>query len=370
MSSNNATQNANNEIKTVDFRKGARGVFVWGQITPEGVPHDVAYELLGIGREIADKLETHLTSVLIGHNVKQFAEDLIHHGADRVVVVDDPKLETFSVLPYTRVITSVIEKLKPEAFLFGATTFGRELAPRVAARVHTGLSADCTMFDVGEYINRRRKQRFEKVLRMIRPSFGESKLATILGPWTYPQMASARPGVFKPLPKDTSRTGEIIELSVDFETEDFLVEVVDVRLAEGEQVDLKGAKIIISGGRGVGEEGFKLLRELVQILREKGYKTELGASRGAVEAGYISSKHQVGQTGTIVRPDYYFAIGISGAIQHLAGMKESKYIIAINKDSEAPIFSVANYGIVGDYQDVVPLLIEKARKGELIFPDL
>ncbi len=369
MSENEKVRENQEEYEIVDRRKkGIEGVFIWGQMMPNNEPHDVTFELLGEGRKIADKLGTKLTAVLIGYQVKEWAKELIYRGADRVIVVDHEKLKTFAVLPYAKVIYDVIQKEKPEVFLFGATTFGRELAPRVAARVHTGLSADCTMFDVGDYINRRKKLKFENILYMVRPSFGESKLATILCPLNFPQMASARPGIFIPLEKDETRTGEIVEFTPEFSENDFVVDVLNVNVGGGKEVDLKGAKIIVSGGRGVGEKGFDMLREFVKVLREKGYKAELGASRGAVEAGYISSKHQVGQTGTTVRPDVYIAIGISGAIQHLAGMKESKYIIAINKDSEAPIFSVANFGIVGDYQDVVPIIIEKVRKGEMIFP--
>ena len=351
-----------------DHREGAQGVFTWSQVNDEGEPLDVAYELLGEARKLADKLGTFLATIVIGYNVKNHLEKLIHHGADKVFFVDDKRLQYPQVLPFTSIIEELIKQEKPEIFLFSATTFGREIAPRVAARIDVGLSADCTAFEIGDYVNRRNKVVFKNVLRMIRPSFGETKLATILGPWKFPQMATGRPGIFKPLPPDPSRKGETIEFTPTITDDLFKVKLVHTEKEQSDEiVDLKGAKIIVSGGKGVGAEGFPLLRELVEAIRANGQKAELGASRAAVEHGYISSKHQVGQTGTTVRPDIYIAIGISGAIQHIAGMKESKIIIAINKDREAKIFNYANYGIVGDYRDVVPILLEKVKQGYL-FP--
>ncbi|MHA1912429.1 MAG: electron transfer flavoprotein subunit alpha/FixB family protein [Candidatus Kariarchaeaceae archaeon] len=351
-------------IPLLSYKKDEKGVFIWAETdSSTNELLEASLEILGEAKRIAKILDTFVSAVLVGKKVKQNAQELIFHGADNVIIVEDNRLEHFTVVPYTRAVCDVIFQEKPEVLLFVATTIGRSLAPRVATRLKTGLSADCTEFEVGQYANRRANQRFENVLKMIRPSFGESRLATIVGPWAFPQMATARPGVFKKNERDESRKGKVKEVKVEFPENDFLVKFIKETTDEGkEKVDLKGAKILVSGGKGVGSGGFKVLLQFVEQLRNKGYAAELSASRAAVEAGYISSAYQVGQTGLTVQPDVYFAIGISGAIQHIAGMKESKIVVAINKDKDARIFDYANYGIVGEFQDIIPELIQELEK--------
>jgi electron transfer flavoprotein alpha subunit len=363
------TERNYDDIPLMNYKTDEKGVFVWVEVdSSTNKPVEASYEILGEAKRIAEILETFVSVILVGKSVKHNAQELIYHGADNVIIVEDDKLEHFTVMPYTRAICDVVTQEKPEVLLFVATTIGRSLAPRVATRLKTGLSADCTEFEVGQYANRRANQRFENVLRMIRPSFGESRLATIVGPWAYPQMATARPGVFSKLKRDESNKGKVKEVKVEFQKGDFVVKFLKETVGGGkEKVDLKGAKILVSGGKGVGIGGFNLLLEFVEQLRKKGYLAELSASRAAVEAGYVSSAYQVGQTGTTVQPDIYFAIGISGAIQHIAGMKESKIVVAINKDKDARIFDFANFGIVGEYQDVLPELIQEMETIEKLY---
>lgn len=352
------------DIPYVDLRDGARGIVTWAQ-TDGSELSDAALEILGEATRVAVKLDEDsrkITSVIIGSNIKHHAKTLIEHGADAVYVIDDPRLAEYQTLPFTRAIIDAIHAIKPEIAIFTASTLGRDLAPRVAAILSVGLSADCTELDVGYYASKRNNQRFAKAFKMIRPSFGESKLATIIGPFSYPQMATARPGVFRPLKPDPSRTGEVVEFTPNWEEGDFIIEVLETTRST-DSIELEKADIIISGGFGVGQSGFPLLFELVDAIRENGQRVELGASRAAVDAGFIPYKHQVGQTGKTVRPQVYVAIGISGAIQHIAGMKDSRTIIAINKDPHAKIFNHADYGIVADYRDAVPVLLEKVKAG-------
>ncbi len=355
------------EFEEVDFRNGARGVFTFAE-TFEDEILPVSYEILRPARKMADKLGTNITTILIGENVKDKAMELIYRGADRVIVIEDPRLKEYRTIPYTKAIIQVIEKERPEVFLFGATTIGRDLAPRIAARLEVGLSADCTDFDVGEYYNRKKKQYFKNVAFFIRPSFEEAKLATIVGPWAFPQMATARPGVNEPFPRDPSRTGKIVEFKVELEESDFEVEILETVKDIQETVDFDSADVIVSGGLGVGKDGFKLLKELVNAINENGQAAVLGASRAAVDAGFISKKHQIGQTGRTVRPGLYLAFGISGAIQHVEGMKHSKVVVSVNTDHDAKIFQVSNIGIVDDYKNIVPVLIKKVKEGYR-FPD-
>ncbi|OLS27193.1 MAG: Acryloyl-CoA reductase electron transfer subunit beta [Candidatus Heimdallarchaeota archaeon LC_2] len=356
------------DIPYVDLRDGARGIVTWAQM--DGIDlSNAAIEIIGEATRVSKKMDEDsrkITTIVIGHGSKKHAETLIHYGADTVYVIDDERLEHYQTLPYARAMIEAIMEIKPEIGIIAASTIGRDLAPRIAATLNVGLSADCTELDIGYYANKRKNQRFEKVFKMIRPSFGESKLATIIGPWNYPAMATARPGVFRAITPDTSRKGEIIEFNPNWEEGDFSVEVLETRRSK-ESIDLTKADIIVSGGFGVGKEGFPMLTELVEAIRGNGQSVEMGASRAAVDAGYVDYKHQVGQTGKTVRPQVYIAIGISGAIQHIAGMKDSRIIIAINKDPKAIIFDHADYGIVASYQDALPPLIEKVRSG-FIFP--
>ncbi len=321
-----------------------RGVWVFAE-QREGKLLNVAIELLGEGRKIADKLNTQLTAVLLGNNVDDLAEKLVKYGADNVLYGDSKLLEVYTTDGYAKVICELIEERKPEIMLIGATNIGRDLGPRISARIHTGLTADCTRLEV-DLENRR--------LLQTRPAFGGNLMATIICPNYRPQMSTVRPGVMEKAKYDENRQGNIEKFTPNLEEEDIKAKVVEFVKGGKAQVKLEEANIIVSGGRGLGNpEGFKLIEDLANKLGGV-----VGASRATVDAGWIEQSHQVGQTGKTVRPTLYIACGISGAIQHLAGMQDSKVIIAINKDKDAPIFKVADYGIVGDVYEVIPELIE------------
>ena len=340
-----------------------KGVFVFAQQVDNHID-EIVYELLGKGIELAKDLGTELTAVLLGSDIKNKIYHLEEHGADRVIVIDDPELKEYRTEPYAHGISEVINKYKPEVFLIGATAIGRDLAPRVCARVHTGLTADCTVLEIGDFpLNpipgQEDKQKHNQLL-MTRPAFGGNTIATIACPDFRPQMATVRPGVMKRSPKVVGAKAVIEEFNPGFEPNDCYVEILDIIKDVSEKVDIQKAKILVSGGRGVGSaENFKLLEDLAEALGG-----EVSCSRAVVDNGWKPKELQVGQTGKTVRPEVYFAIGISGAIQHTAGMEESDLIIAINKDETAPIFDVADYGIVGDLNKIVPLLTEgiKASK--------
>ena len=306
---------------------------------------NVAIELLGEGRKIADELETELTAVLLGHNVDDDAETCIKYGADKVLYADSELLDVYTTDGYAKVIYDLIQDRKPEILLIGATNIGRDLGPRLSARVHTGLTADCTRLDVDKE-NRR--------LMMTRPAFGGNLMATILCPNHRPQMSTVRPGVMEKAKPVEGRKGEIEKFTPELTADDIKAKVIETVKSDKPVVALEEAPIIVSGGRGLGNaEGFKLIEELADKLGGV-----VGASRATVDSQWIDQPHQVGQTGKTVRPGLYVACGISGAIQHLAGMQDSKCIVAINKDKDAPIFEVADYGIVGDLYEVIPALIE------------
>ncbi len=324
-----------------------QGVWVWVEQF-RGEACSISWEMMGQGRRIADSLGTTLTACVLGHNVEGIAQQAIYYGADRVFLVDDPSLGVYRTAPYAKQLVHLVRQYKPEIFLLGASARGRDLAGAVATEVHTGLTADCTGLDIDPET---------KLLRQTRPAFGGNIMATIICPNYRPQMATVRHRVFEMPEPDSSRQGQIVRVPPVMTEDQIAAKVVDFIVEEGE-VNLADAKIIVSGGRGVrGPEGFKPLRELAEVLGGA-----VGSSRAAVDAGWIPYAHQVGQTGRTVRPDLYIACGISGAIQHLAGMGTSKVIVAINKDPEAPIFKVANYGIVGDLFQVVPALTEELRK--------
>lgn len=306
-----------------------------------GVAKKVSWQLLGECKKLADKLQVDLLALVMGHNVRHLAEEAIYYGADKVYLCDKEELRDYRTRPYSRVCQHVIREYKPEIVLMGATYTGRDLAGAIATHLPTGLTADCTQLDVDE----------ERLLLASRPAFSEKMLATILCKQFKPQMATARAGVFEALPRDESRTGEIIEVPSQMEPADIATEVLEF-LETRERVNLEDAQVIVAGGRGLGgPAAFKLLQDLAEAVGG-----EVGASRAAVDLGWIGHDHQVGQTGTTVRPKLYFAIGISGAVQHTVGMQNSDYIIAINKDPDAPIFKIANYGIVGDLFQIVPAL--------------
>ncbi len=320
----------------------------------EGRIRGATLELLGKGRELAGSLDSQLVAVLLGNNVGDKCQELISHGADKVMWIDDPKLDHYQTSIYTDVITQQILKLKPEIFLIGATYLGRDLAPRIARRIGTGLTADCTGLSIDKEA---------RLLVQTRPAFGGNIMASIVTPINRPQMATVRPRVMKALDRDVARKGEVIKIPLDIDPKSTMVRIVEI-VKEGEKsVNLEEADIIVSGGRGVGTpEKFELIEELAKALGG-----EVGASRDVVDAGWISSTHQVGQTGKTVRPKLYIACGISGAVQHLAGMRESETIVAINSDPEAPVFQIADYGIVADLHQVVPLLtqtIKQSKEGQ------
>lgn len=330
---------------------------------------NVALELLGEGSKLAKEIgDRKVCAVLVGYETDHLIPELYAYGADVVYQIDYPLLKNFTTDGYTKVMTDAIKEYRPEIVLFGATHIGRDLAPRIAARLDTGLTADCTRLDVntGNYINYLKKYTTldtagmdpnseDKTLKQTRPAFGGNIMATIICPKTRPQMATVRPGVMSKLEKDENRKGKLVEVVHNLKRSDIRTEVVEVVKAAKELVSLTDAEIICSGGRGLGDpSGFELIRRLADTVGGV-----VGSSRAAVDAGWIDHSHQVGQTGTTVKPKIYFACGISGAIQHLAGMQTSDIIIAINKDADAPIFEVADYGIVGDLYKVVPKIIDE-----------
>ncbi len=320
----------------------------------DGELQKVGLELIGKATELAADLGQQVVAILLGSGIKDKAEILIQHGADKVVVVDDPMLAEYVTEPYAKALNEIIKKNDPEIVLFGATSIGRDLAPRVSARVHTGLTADCTKLDIGTID----AMPDTKLLLMTRPAFGGNIMATIVCKDHRPQMATVRPGVMKALAKDEARKGEVVDFKVDFTDADMNVKIREVVKGDSKTVDITEAKVLISGGRGIGSpDFFGKLQELADVLGGV-----VSASRAAVDAGWIEKDRQVGQTGKTVRPDLYMACGISGAIQHVAGMESAEYIVAININDTAPIFDVADLGIVGDVKAIVPKLTEAIAK--------
>ena len=314
----------------------------------EGVIQNVGLELLGKARELADALNEKVYAMLLGHDLTTQAQECIAYGADTVLRVDAPELATYVTEPYAQAIYQIIRDNKPSIVLIGATTIGRDLGPRLSARVETGLTADCTGLEISE----------ERDLLMTRPAFGGNLMATIICKEHRPQMSTVRPGVMRMGQRDENRQGTIEDVKINFDKSKFRVRVLETVKQTKNLVDITEAHVLISGGRGVGiAEGFDMLRAMANTIG-----AEVSASRAMVDAGVLGHERQVGQTGKTVRPDLYFAMGISGAIQHLAGMEESEYIIAINKDKFAPIFNVADLGIVGDVRKIVPLLTEKLKR--------
>ena len=314
----------------------------------DGKVMKVSYELIGKARDLADALEQDVVAVLMGSDIAEAAGELAKAGADKVIYVDDVMLKEYVTEPYAKALTAVIKANDPEIVIFGASSIGRDLAPRVSARIHTGLTADCTKLEINPET---------KLLEMTRPAFGGNIMATILCANHRPQMATVRPGVMQAL-ENCDKVAEIEKFDVAFEAADMNVEICEIVKTEQKAVDITEAKILVSGGRGVGgPEGFEPLKDLAKALGG-----EISASRAAVDSGWIERDRQVGQTGKTVRPDLYVACGISGAIQHAAGMEESEFIIAINKEESAPIFTVADLGIVGDLKKIVPLLTEALTK--------
>jgi electron transfer flavoprotein alpha subunit len=317
----------------------------------EGRLAEVSLELLGKGRDLANRLGSQLVALLPGYQTAEMAQDMIHYGADRVLLVNHPELAQYRTLPYARIAIDLIRQHRPYIFLVGASHIGRDLAPRVASAVKAGLTADCTDLQIGDYKD------YTDLLYQIRPAFGGNLIATIVNPHMHPQMATVREGVMRKPQPDTARQGVIETVEPAFEPGDFALQVLS-RETRQSKVNLKEATTIVAGGGGLtSPEEVALLQELAHVLGG-----QVGASRAAVDRGLISREHQVGQTGTTVRPRLYIAAGISGAVQHRAGMDESHKIIAINTDPDAPIFGIAHYKIVGDLKEVVPMIIEALRE--------
>ena len=338
-----------------------KGVYVFAQQVDNELS-GIAFELLGKAKELAGDLNTEVTAVLIGSGIKGLTDQLAEYGADKVIVVDDPELKEYRTEPYAHALSSVINEYKPEIVLVGATAIGRDLGPRVSARVATGLTADCTVLEIGDFplnpVPGKENEQKHNQLLMTRPAFGGNTIATIACPDNRPQMATVRPGVMQKIEPVAGAKAEVIEYNPGFTPNNKYVEIVDIVKEISDTVDIMDAKILVSGGRGVGSpENFKILDDLADAIGGT-----VSCSRAVVDNGWKPKELQVGQTGKTVRPNVYFAIGISGAIQHTAGMEESDIIVAINKDSTAPIFDVADYGIVGDLNKSVPKLTEELKK--------
>ncbi|WP_028235500.1 electron transfer flavoprotein subunit alpha/FixB family protein [Pseudobutyrivibrio sp. MD2005] len=338
-----------------------KGVAIFAQQVDNKLS-SIAFELIGKAHELAEKLGTDVTAVVLGHDISALADKLGEYGADKVVLIDNKELETYRTEPYAQALTAYINEYKPEIMLVGATAIGRDLGPTVSARVQTGLTADCTSLEIGDFPLQAREGQEQKhnQLLMTRPAFGGNTIATIACPDNRPQMATVRPGVMQKLEKQPGRKAEVINFNPELTVNNRFVEILNIVKNVSTTADIMDAKILVSGGRGVGSaENFKMLEDLAEVLGGT-----VSCSRAVVDSGWKPKDLQVGQTGKTVRPNVYFAIGISGAIQHTAGMEESDIIIAINKDETAPIFDVADYGIVGDLNKIVPALTE-AIKAEL-----
>jgi len=364
-------QKRDENLKVVDFRNGARGILTWAEVVNKKIARS-SLELLTPARELANQLgeDTKVMTLLIGKDVEPLAKELIAYGSDEVIVVDDERLEEYLILPYAEIFYQVIKEKNPEIALFAATTAGRELAPRIGVKTDSGVTADCTELSIGEYVYRDRKTKekfiYYPVLESKRPTYGESKLATILG-FTCPQISTARPGTFAVPKKDKERKGIITKFAPKLSEELFVTKIVKTVRGEGGLQSLFEADIIVAGGRGTLSDEMKMVKELAKILKDKGIKAEWAASRVMVDEGVAEYARQIGQTGKTVRPKVYVAVGISGAIQHIAGMKDSETIVAINHNPKEPIFKHSDFGIVGEYEDIVPELIEKVKKGEFTF---
>ena len=333
-------------------------IFVYCEIE-DGQVVDVSLELLTKGRKLANDLKCQLEAVVIGSNLNGIGEQIIPYGVDVLHVADNEKLYPYLTLPHARLLNQILEAEKPQIALFGATSIGRDLAPRIASSLKSGLTADCTSLEIGEHYDKKTKTQYDNLLYQIRPAFGGNIIATIINPDTRPQMATVREGVMKKEILSKSYQGQVktMDVSKILNDTDFVVQIIE-RHIEKQKINIKNAPIIVSGGYGVGsKETFNLLFELAEVLGG-----EVGGSRAAVDAGYIPHERQIGQTGITVRPKLYIACGISGAVQHRAGMQESAMIISINNDPKAPINNIADYAITGDVADVIPKMIKYYKK--------
>ena len=346
-----------------DFRDGASGILTWAEVTNGNVSRP-SLELLTPARNLATQLGvgTKVMTLMIGKNVQHLAQTMIEHGSDEVIVVEDDKLEEYLVLPFSSIFEQVIKVRKPEIALFAATTSGRELAPRIGMKTDSGVTADCTGLEIGEYVDKKEKVIYTPILESRRPTYGESKLATILG-FVCPQISTARAGTFEVPERIVGRKGIVSSFKPVLKDQDFVVEILKTIRGGGGLQNLFEADIIISGGRGTTSDNLGLIKALAEALKVQGVNAEWSCSRPVVDEGVAEYARQVGQTGKTIRPKVYIAVGISGAIQHIAGMKESERIIAIDHNPKANIFHNADFGILGEYQDILPELIERVKAG-------
>ena len=333
-------------------------LFVYCEIE-DGQVAEVSLELLTKGRTLADELKCKLEAIAVGHNLGDVEKQVMPFGVDTLYLADDERLYPYQTLPHTSIVVKLFEEQKPQIAFMGASSIGRDLGPRVSSALHSGLTADCTSLIIGEHYDKKADKKYENLLYQIRPAFGGNIIATIINPDCRPQMATVREGVMKKEILDPKHKGKVVNLDVSkyVREEDFVVEIIE-RHIEKSKLNIKGSPIIVAGGYGVGsKENFQLLHDLAEVLGG-----EVGASRAAVDAGYVEHERQIGQTGTTVRPKLYIACGISGQIQHRAGMEQSAQIIAINTDPEAPINSIADYVITGDIADIIPKMIKYYKK--------
>ena len=346
-----------------DFRDGARGILTWAEVT-NGKISRPSIELLTPARNLANQLgnDTKVMTLIIGKNVQPLIQTLIEHGSDEVIFVENDKLEEYLVLPFSSIFAQVIKERNPEIALFAATTSGRELAPRIGMKTDSGVTADCTGLEIGEYVDKKEKVIYTPILESRRPTYGESKLATILG-FVCPQISTARAGTFEVPNRVEGRQGIVSSFDPVLIDKDFVVEIIKTERGEGGLQNLFEADIVVSGGRGTTNDSLGLIKALAEAFKSQGINAEWSSSRPVVDEGVAEYARQVGQTGKTIRPKVYIAVGISGAIQHIAGMKESEKIIAIDHNPKANIFHNADFGIVGEYQDILPELIERVHAG-------
>jgi len=346
-----------------DFRDGSSGILTWAEITNGNVSRP-SLELLTPARNLATQLGsgTKVITLIIGKNVQPLAQILIEHGSDEVILIENDQLEEYLVLPFSSIFEQVIKARKPEIALFAATTSGRELAPRIGMKTDSGVTADCTGLEIGEYVDKKEKVIYTPILESRRPTYGESKLATILG-FVCPQISTARAGTFEVPKRVEGRQGIVSSFKPVLNDQDFVVEILKTVRGEGGLQNLFEADIIVSGGRGTTTDNLGLIKALAEVLKSQGVNAEWSCSRPVVDEGVAEYARQVGQTGKTIRPKLYIAVGISGAIQHIAGMKEAEKIIAIDHNPKANIFHNADFGIVGEYQDILPELIDRVKAG-------
>ena len=350
------------DFEHIDFRNGARGVLTWAEVI-DGEISQASLEILNPAKELAKDLgeDTKVKTLLIGKDVSKLADELIEYGSNEVILVENAILEEYQVLPFASIFEQVIKRDNPEIVIFPASIAGRELAPRVGVKVEGGVTADCTKLEIGKHINKKLKKIYSPLLEAIRPTYGDSKLATIIGFQT-PQIATIRAGTFR-LPVREKREGKKEIFTPNLSHKEFVTKIVETVRGKDSLDELFKADIVVGGGRGAREDELKLIKDLAKALKAQGVRATWAVSRAVVDEKLAPYERQVGQTGKTIRPKVYIAVGISGAIQHIAGVKDSEMIVAINKKANEPIFKYADFGVVGEYRDILPLLIDKVNNG-------